>query len=124
MIIIKRDLDLIRDILFKIEEISPKRTYCDDFINSENNFEKVSYHLELLNDANFIICSKIAIMCSLSYDFTVYRLTSSGHDYLDSVRDPVIYNKTKKKLGTFAKGIALPIVQSVSESFIKAQLGI
>lgn len=120
----KRDLDLIRNILIKCEEITPKRIYAEDFVDEFNDFEKISYHLELLDDNGFIECQKFVCLGTTCKDFIIYRLTSSGHDYLDSVRDPKIYDDVKNKMGKLFQTSSLAIIQSLAESIIKSKLGI
>lgn len=94
------------------------------FVTEDDNFEKVSYHISLLEDTGYIECEVFHVLGTPIPDYLVYRLTSFGHDYLDSVRDQTIYSETKKKLGDKFKNVSLSIVQPVAEAIIKSQLGI
>lgn len=121
----KRDLDLLREILLKIESSEfDKRLYTNDFVSEEFDYETVAYHLELLNDSNFIVCTKLPRMGTFIDMFTVFRLTSTGHDYLDSVRDESIYKETKSKLGNLISSATLNIIQSVANQILLKKLGI
>ena len=53
----KRDLDLIRDLLLEIEAAAPGRHSGKKFRRDERSDEEIAWHLALLADANFIIAS-------------------------------------------------------------------
>lgn len=121
----KRDLDLLRNILLKIEEsgseISPLS--IEDFLKLNANPEIISYHLYLLDNAGFI---NVAFTDQL-YDTTNYfvtTLTMSGCDYLDAVRDAGIWHSTKEKLQTFGGVAAVEVVKALAISIMQAKLGI
>jgi hypothetical protein len=84
----KRDMDLIRDILLKLEEV-PENSYLsnppEDLDLQEHSFEEVAYHLGLLIDAGLLEASQ-----DLSGGFAVKKITWHGHEFLDDTRDPTI----------------------------------
>ena len=125
MIILKRDLNLIRNMLLRIEELDPTKhkITINNFLDLCDNPSVISLHIELLIDNDFIETSE-PIYCDTIKDFLIYRLTSYGYDYLDSVRDLSIWNKTKHKLLDVGGSATLDIVKSVATSIIKARLGI
>lgn len=121
----KRDLDLIRDMLIKIEDLTPsKEMELEDFSDLSSDKDKLYYHFELITDNNFISYNSIPCMGAKYNLFTINRLTSQGHDYLDSIRDPEIYKETKSKIGSLVKSCSLAVFQATAESIIKSQLGI
>ena len=121
----KRDLNLIRNMLLRIEELDPTKhkITINNFLDLCDNPSVISLHIELLIDNDFIETSE-PIYCDTIKDFLIYRLTSYGYDYLDSVRDLSIWNKTKHKLLDVGGSATLDIVKSVATSIIKARLGI
>lgn len=118
VIIAKRDLDLIRKILLYIEDKPHRdRIYIDQLVenfNNEYSYETISYQIELLEDTYFIECDRIPSMGTLIDEFIIYRLTSYGHDYLDSIRDDEIYKETKTKFGKFLSSATLETISSVA----------
>ena len=57
----------------------------------------------------------------LGRDFRPRRLTSSGHDFLDSIRDPEIWKKTKD--GAKAAGcFTFELLGDLAKGFIKTQI--
>ena len=96
----KRNLELIRHILLTMESSSKTRICIEDFETTEYDPKTISYHINLLLDCDYLDATVVP-MCGCPYDqFIVHRLTSQGHDYLDSVRDDNIWEETKKQIGT------------------------
>lgn len=121
----KRDLDLIRDILLIIEDKSipgsPLRN--SEFEKLNTNLETFFYHLQLLDDAGFIEAN-LQEGCTGFLAFQVFRLTNDGCEYLDSVRDPKIYESIKKKTASLANSVSLEIVKQIGTSLILTKLNL
>lgn len=120
----KRNLDLIRQILLTCEEITPQTVYMDDLMETDDEFDKISYHIQLLEDCGYIDAEKTYAMGELMPDFIIYRLTSSGHDYLDSVRDEKIYASIKQTLGKIALSAPLEVIKALGLEIMKQQIGL
>lgn len=121
----RRNLDLIRDMLLRIEDISNgTRFICiEDFTDLCDDRHTISYHLDLLEDAGYI--DVIDHPYTDDYkDFVLTRLTMLGADYLDSVRNNTIWGKVKDKLGKVGSDASLKIVYDVALDIMKKQLGI
>lgn len=119
----KRDLDLIRDMLLKIEEsgseISPLS--IEDFLKFNADPEVISYHLYLLFNAGFI---NVAYEEPF-YDTTNYfvtTLTMHGCDYLDAVRDVGIWHDVKEKLKAVGGPASLDIVKAVAIKIVASHI--
>lgn len=131
VITIKRNLDLIRDILLKREDSNNYRIYDTDLTDKYHILD-INYNIELLIDEAYIICDYTNAMYEDPHtrqktpykSHVIYRLTSKGHDYLDSVRDDSIYKKTKEKISSVGTTLALPLIREIAEALIKSQIGI
>ena len=98
----KRDMDLIRDILLKIEGGQRMfETLSSDEARlleipvetpmSREEADKLIYHLDLLGrDGTIEIEAQLGVG-----SYLIKGLTRQGHDYLDSIRDPGISQKAK-----------------------------
>jgi hypothetical protein len=92
----KRDMELIRKILIKVEESDRDPL---DYVPLEiEGYDQstVSYHIWLLVDAGLVEgvdCTSDAI-----FRWHAQRLTWDGHDFLQSIRDDTIWNKVKEKV--------------------------
>jgi hypothetical protein len=118
----KRDMDFVRELLLKIEKIdkppSLQELLCANA--NEAEYEKLAEHLSMLIDeAEFV--SGIPLHTMLAKNWTDLRLTWKGHDFLDSVRDPEIWEKTKKGVEG-AGGFTVDLLKDLAKGFIKKQI--
>lgn len=121
----KRDLDLIRTLLLKIEEKPDMQNIMPAASLSFPNYskEQVNYHLLLLNEAGYID----AAILRGSDKQTIYpkRLTWSGHDFLDAARDEKRWNEGKKildKIGDFSLEVAKNVLTELALKAMKGYL--
>lgn len=89
----KRNWELIRKIMLAVEDLaSTQQVVSGDDIKGYAS-EVVSYHIQLLKEAGLVKAS-----CSNSLDSGVEcmasQLTWQGHEFLDKVRSPGMWNKT------------------------------
>ena len=121
----KRDLNLIRNMLLRIEELNSikQKITIDSFLDLCADPALISLHIELLIDSNYIETSE-PIYCGVIKDFLIYRITSDGYDYLDSIRENSIWERTENMLFKVGGSAALDVVKSVAASIIKTRLGI
>lgn len=125
----KRNLDLMREILL-MRENSQKYVVSAEDIDNENLLE-VNYNISLLSDAGYIVIEPV--LYRIIYDgdrqipaelYGIIRLTNSGHDYLDSVRDPKIYNEVKSKLKSTIESVPLEVIVDVAKTIILKSIGL
>lgn len=116
----KRDMDLIRSILLKVEE-APSKPKSQQFLdpNDEAESQRVLQHLKLLEESGLIKGHPIDIQGHhLLYDI---ELTWEGHDFVDAVRDPKIWQKTKKSAEE-AGGWTLDLLKDLALGFLRKQV--
>lgn len=117
----KRDLDLLRAILLRIEE-------AESNIENHNFYDLddptiVDFHICLLIDAGFV--SAIDISNNVApYYFIIQRLTFAGCEYLDSVRSTTIWEQVKQKLSAVGGSASLDVITSLCADLAKSQLGV
>ena len=116
----KRDMDLVRDLLLKIEaEAQLDRSNVvsygsDDF---DRPLEEVNYHLVLMMDADLIEIEGRM----LNGDVLLRGLTWQGHEYLETIRDPEIWKKTKegaRKVGS----MSLDVLRDIAKGLVKKKI--
>lgn len=123
----KKDMELIRKILFAIED-----EYVDSVIYNLSidgyEPEAISYHCALLYDAGFISDYDSKNAEGRLWMFGVGRLTWEGHEFLDKIRNETVWNKTKETVTKnglpmildVIKSIASTVIASMTEGAIKA----
>jgi hypothetical protein len=114
----ERNMDLIRDLLLKIEKLefpnSSIRYYLQDLAGNseteEHSRSVILYHLNLLQNAgNFMFTTD---------GKAINGISMSGHDFLDSVRDPAIWKRTRE--GALATGgWSVDLLKDLAKGFIK-----
>lgn len=115
----KRDLDLIRDILLEIEK-SYRSLKVSDICIPERTSAEILFHVELLADADYIEYSSVKTFNSVNY--AVHRLTMKGCDYLDSIRNDQIWKDACTKVFRTVGTAPLDIIKDVALSIIKHRL--
>ncbi len=121
----KRDMELIRTILLKVEadprfdgSVNPTDAATlsiTDYSNAE-----VIYHLVMLVEAGFLDGNtKMRSMGNVP----IFKLTWAGHEFLDNVRDPEVWHKTKARVAATA-GVALSVIAEIAKAEIMKRLGL
>ena len=90
----KRNMDLCRLILFKIED-EYKSTALSHLQIDGYDIEIIAYHCDLLFEAALIKSYKSTYASDKIYFFSVGALTWEGHDFLDKIRENTLWNRTK-----------------------------
>ena len=121
----KRDLDLIRDMMLRIEACHPKdgKITSETFKDLCDDEEKVAFHLFLLYDVGFIVAEPVNHSKMRCSDYIVEYLTFIGCDYLDSIRDQSVWNSIKEKLRRIGGNAPLDILTDLASSLLREQLG-
>ncbi len=97
----QRDMELIRKILFVIEE-----KYIDIWLSSDEiiiegyDMKTIGYHCSILYDAGLVNDYKGQYGDNELLFFGVGRLTWIGHELLDKIRSDTIWDKTKETIKT------------------------
>ncbi|TQS71141.1 DUF2513 domain-containing protein [Ornithinibacillus gellani] len=112
----RRDLELVRNLLLLIEENDD----CNELdIPQEWNQKVIFYHLKILDQAGFV--NNNTKTAGNKIFFLHASLTWKGHEFLDSIRNNHIWNKTKK--GIKEKGLELGNVPlEIIKEYAKLQL--
>lgn len=100
----KRNLDLIKEILIDMEDTPGM--WNDNFTIEGYSKEEIEDHLILMEDANLITGEFNRTSDGALYSFEV-RMTNDGHDYITMARNKGIWNKLKNTIKE--KGMDLPI---------------
>jgi hypothetical protein len=114
----KRDMDLVRDLLLKIEA-SEDETSLSDLVSEENEREYAAavYHLRMLIEEVGLVRG-INVSSNDGYDWIDLELTWQGHEFLETVRDPETWRKAKEganKIGSFAIDVLIDVAKAYAK---------
>lgn len=119
----KRDLDLIRKLLLKMEEhehgYAPQRITLDGYTD-----EQVGFHIYLLGQAGLICVADSSSMESGSPSAIPLNLTWAGYEFLDAARDETLWEKAKAKVINPVGGVAFGILIDWLKAEARNRLGI
>jgi hypothetical protein len=118
-------MDLIRELLLKLESLPPvpDGIYVltgKELPIGEYSVDEIDYHLQLLKDAGFIESPQSP------FGIAFRHLTWTGHDFLDSVRDPETWKKAKegaRKIGNWSLEILVSVAKAYAKHLAKERLG-
>ena len=124
-----RDMDLIRDLMLKLEAFPSQKGSIWHFTDEEfleggelfiegYTLDQISYHLNLITDAGLIEGGSN----SKTMSGILFRsITWVGHDFLDSIRDPIIWEKTKKG-ALAAGGFTVDLLKDIAKGLLKKKV--
>jgi hypothetical protein len=130
----KRDMELIRELMLRLEELPIN---ADDGIvlsaydGDELQFEgysagQVHYHMDQLYRSGYLDSGADHFgFDENSWMFS--RLTPSGHDFIDSIRDPEVWRRTKEgasKAGGWTLGVIKDLGLAYLKHVIKERTGV
>jgi len=120
----KRDMDLTRELLLKLEALPMRRggtrpitPEADEIAVDGYDVDQIDYHLSQIRQAGFIDEGGTRPISGIGFRC----LTPAGHDFLDSVRDPETWSKTKKAAAG-AGGLTLDLLKDLAKGFIRKQI--
>jgi|GEM_PF-1467685 len=116
----KRDLELWRAILLKVEELPIGQALSSPLEIRNYEEKEIAEHVRLLQEKHYIE-AKIN-MELLTYDtvgapqierYEIYRLLNDGHDFVANAKNHAIWKKTVDFLAQKGGGGSLTILQGV-----------
>ena len=117
----KRDMELVRQILFALEEHDKPGDWCIVTIEGRSAIE-ISYHVKLLNDAGYLEAEDISTSDGFAWRPT--SLTWQGHEFLDAVRNDTVWNNTKKAVADKGGSIPFELLKELAIGFARAHFGL
>ena len=118
----KRDLDLIRKILLKVEDSNVDEALTNIKIEGYEN-DEIAYNLSLLKNAGYIEGEILYEMGSVVPSaYMIFGMTWIGHDFLDACRNEGIWAKAKEKIRAIGEDVPLDVFKAVLIDIMTKQL--
>ncbi|TVM30459.1 DUF2513 domain-containing protein [Oceanidesulfovibrio marinus] len=122
----KRDMELIRHILFFVEENQKDKPLLK--IEIENyDITTINYHIQLMIEANLLEGGYDGSGRDIQYHRYHVRMTWQGHDFLDACRDSGRWKQAKDvfaKVGGVTFDVAVKTLATIAMDQVKHQLGL
>jgi hypothetical protein len=117
----KRDMDLMRELMLKLEALPANRIVAlsagDAAIQIKGySPEEVFYHLGLTKEAFFTHSAGSGRIGLIEFA----GLTWAGHDFVDAVRNPVVWDKTKQ-VAAAAGGVTIELLVATAKMYLEGK---
>jgi hypothetical protein len=117
----KRDLELIRQLMLAIElkgdDFNPENIEINGYDPSQ-----INYHLQLLVEAELAVGKVLNFFNSDRPTITIKKLSWEGCNFLDDARNESVWQKTmeivKDKGGSVSVGVLIQLLASVSKQLV------
>lgn len=90
----KRNIDLIRKMMLEIESTDDTFGLSNPRIKGYSP-DEIVYCCKLLKDSGFVDGFKVSYADNQIHSYSVGQLTWKGHEYLELIRNPDIWNSIK-----------------------------
>ncbi|AHG75388.1 hypothetical protein X808_8650 [Mannheimia varigena USDA-ARS-USMARC-1296] len=116
----KRNWDLIRKILLKLEEKADSISWLESTDIKGYDAKTVAYHYKLLSNAGLI--EAIDVSSLEEEDFSATSLTWQGHEFLDKIRNDSVWNKVKSTVQSKSLDLSFDVIKTVATKIIAAMI--
>jgi DNA-binding transcriptional ArsR family regulator len=106
----KRNMDLVRDILFRLEEKSDPVEWLRPDDVKEYSPSEVGYHIKLMYEAGLIEAEDCTTSDS-PLAWIAYHPTWEGHDFLEAARNEGIWSKAKSIIASKGGSMTFEILK-------------
>ncbi|MDD2627948.1 MAG: DUF2513 domain-containing protein [Clostridia bacterium] len=118
----KRNMDLIRELLFYIEENYDGNLLIIDSLENYSNSELL-YHFELMIQAN-LVTGKTTKYISGEGIIECKGLSWAGQDFLANIKNENVWTDVKKTAKEKGLDLTISIISSIASESIKKILGL
>ena len=119
--IMKRDFDLVRDILIQTEK-SDDVLDGEVLVTSERSPELIAYHFEMMRDYGLIEAKIDYAMGGNPVNMIVKRITWQGYDYLDAIRSKKIWDKAVRAINETVGETSLSVLKDTCLQLVKQSI--
>jgi hypothetical protein len=126
----KRDMDLVRKILFAMEAEEKRIIFSESHPVKIDGYkqDKVAYHMKIMGQAGLLHLDLQEMPRNPHIEIEVpkvyipfYSLSWDGHEFLDAARDDKRWEKAKNSMAK-AGGFALDVMKQLLIQYLKTEL--
>jgi len=112
----RRDWELVRQVLLKLEQLGDTASVLESTDVLPYDADNVSYHMKIMDEAGLIEAHCLehtgGTHCHAS------RLTWSGHEFLDQVREQTVWNRTKASVREKGLALSFEVIRMTASAII------
>jgi hypothetical protein len=118
----KRDMDLVREIMLKVEALPPGPPVLYRIGEVEDLV--LLNHLEMLIDAGLVRGKISRSQGSRGDVIGISTLTWEGHEWIDAVRDPRVWVETKTTMLDNGGALSFELTKAVATRILRMRVGL
>lgn len=107
----KRDMELVRKLLFLAEEDGKDDELCEEY-----GQDVVAGHVAILLDAKLIVGEVVCNEVGEPVASVILRLTWAGHEFLDNARNDTIWRGVLSKIKSAALTVSFDVLAELLKS--------
>lgn len=115
----RRDLDLVREILLKLEA-SEGPLDVNKLVSDNRSANLVAYHFKIMAQGGLIEANNVEEHQSFMAE--ALSLTWGGHEYLDALKSDTVWQKVKKMLKEHGGDIPYAVVKKAAVAFLEQKI--
>lgn len=123
----KRDLDLIKEILLKVEAYPVGRSLSRIEVEGYKQ-DVISEHIRLLQESNYIDVDLLTSPSSHGVNqvdgYSINRLLNDGHDFIANAKSESVWTKAKSLVKEKGIDVSLAVFKAVLAKVTMQELGI
>lgn len=116
----KRDMDLVRQILLELEDAPYRGGWVNLEIEEDLEDDVYSYHVQLLYEAGLIEAQDLSTLDGVAWK--PKRLTWEGHEFLEAARESSRWEKAKEVMQKEGGGLAVSVLKEVLLSMMRGDV--
>lgn len=118
----KRDMDLVREILLEMEKSETGRVGKIE-IEARSEHE-IAHHMHLMKEAGLVKGPTITTMSSAGPEAMATSITWEGHEFLAASRDPGVWQQAMTKAKSIGGTLSIPVLVQLLTTIAKQKLGL
>lgn len=119
----QRDMNLIRQLLFRMEN-HPAGFAPRDYAVEGYTADQVGYHIWLLGEAGLMKVADVTSHASSGPVAMPVNLTWEGHEFIAAARSDTTWSRAMERAKSVGGALSLAVFKQLLESVAKAQLGL
>lgn len=116
----RRDMDLVRDILLEMEKRTAKQR-GDEIVIAGHTPEEINYHIGLMHQAGLLKAANATSFDGVKW--IAIDILWPGHEFLDDARSDTVWEKAKQRAMTTAGALSLEALKVALQFVIRQAVG-
>ncbi len=121
----RRNPDLLRDIMLSAESFEPgRKVFASELKNLVGTPHEIADHIQQLIECGYLEGTVRFHGSQTNPTVVVHRVTSSGHDFLQAMRDDTIWKKVKQHVLLPSASWTLGLAVEYAKQIVRKTIGI